>query len=646
MQLQIHASYQTTTALVTKTHVGKAVNAKYGDDGKESIIQAVYYVPFLVTLIILLVSIFCVCVFEHLNEDTTKKPNYDRPFSMRDSKTFWNVILSNYKMKIKNLKSQLSRDLQAQSSLVAITLLCCLFTIYTFILDMCSVEREENADLPNYFKKGYYGLHAINISFATISLSFDLIGIIGFIIACYPYLFFTFHFHERNCFVCCIKKKWDYFIPMLICIGSTFLSLSFHFQNILIAWFTDPFYAGRIALFYGIIIFCYFTSLKYVHLLPYKILGGEGYIFSEFKLRILISILLFITIVVCTGTIAAVTLFFVEIANNNSVEQSITGITTIYNGAVILIGVVIAYSVGVRYFENPFSLENALKKAMEEMNAPLNFNPDNNNRNWENLTEERRMTEVMKALFHEQSLSKFCSLRFTLTSVLVKAGEYQVMTLTSSDQIVTLSTVLRDAMFDAVRTFAEERNVNISTVTDALVKVMNEPKFLLQDEYIDLSKTPTVGMLTMLQNDLTKNMDVENGNVSVNPDKLRMCLSLALIPLPNILRKKVNFVFEKEVTTAYNAINSAVRTAAENDISNICYLTGFLVKIIENPQFAPKYFSILAEGSLVTLSESLVTLSESLKEALRSEHFSVETNIKSALENILGNAALAPFLPT
>lgn len=644
LQLQIHASYQTTTALVTKTHVGKAINAKYGDDGKESIIQAVYYMPFLVTLIIVLVSIICVCVFECLKEDTTEKSNDDFVQSHIELKCFGLTclrlthsrkhLLNNYKRTIKKLKSQFSRNLQSQSNLVAITLLCILFPIYTFVLDMCSVEREENANLPDYFKEGYYGLHAITISFATISLLCDLIGIIGFIIVrCHN------HFWKHN-YGCSIKRKWDYFIPMLFCIGSTFLSISFHFQNILIAWFTDPFYAGRIALFYGIVIFCYFTSLKYIYLLPYKILGTEDHPNSSSVLRILISILLLITIVVCTGTIAAVTLFFVEIANNNSVEQSITGITTIYNGAVILVGVLIAYSVGVHYFEYPFSLENALKKAMEEMNAPLNFNPDN--RVWKKLTEEKRMTEVMKAFIHEQSFSRFCSLRSTLTSVLIKANKQHYF-IAPPDQIVTISTVLHDAMNNAVRTFAEERNVNISTVTDALVEVMNKPQFLLQhnyiqDYYIDLSETPTGGMLTMLQNDLTNSMHVQDETVSVNPDKLRMCLIIALIPLPSILANIIrnselirDFMEDYKSTTTYNAINSAVRTAAENDISNIYRLTGVLVEVIHNPQFVPTDHN-------KTTEESLATLTESLKERLGSENEpNVDADIKKALENILHN---------
>ena len=594
---------------MTKTHVGKAINAKYGDDGKESIIQAVYYVPFIVTSIIVLVSIICVCVFEHLDEDKC----FEVAFLLK-------YLINNYKMTIKKLKSKFSRDLQSQSSLVAITLLCCLFPIYTFVLDMCSVEREENADLPNYFKEGYYGLYAITISFSIISLSFDFISIIGFIIVRCHNLCFSSYF----------KRKWDYFIPILICIGSTFLSLSFHFQNILIAWFTDPFYAGRIALFYGIVIVCYFTSLKYVHLLPYKILG------PFYVLQILISILLFITIVVCTGIIAAVTIFFVEIANNNSAEQSITGITTIYNGAVILIGVLVAYSVGLRYFEHPFSLENALKKAMEEMNAPLNY--PNNNRDWKKLTEERRMTEVMKALIYEKSISRFCSLRSTLTSVLIKAKRKNYC-FAPPDQIVTLSTVLHDAMNNAVRTFAEEKNVNISTVTDALVEVMNKPQFLLQHNYIDLFETPTGGMLTMLQNDLTNVIHVQGETVSVNPDELRMCLTIALIPLPSILANILRnseliryFMEDYKSTYVYNAINSAVRSAAENDISNIYHLIGFLVKVITDRQFVPR-------NNNKTTKDSLATLTESLRKRLGSENFldeqNVDADIKSSLEAIL-----------
>ena len=200
-------------------------------------------------------------------------------------------------------------------------------------------------------------------------------------------------------------KKWEVYIPMQLCIGSALLSLSFHFQNVLIAWSTDPFYASRIALFYGIIIFCYFLCVKYAYSLPLKILRRnedpqKSNHWNTCELAAVV-ISLSVTVVVCTAIILIVTTFITHVPINNSIEHSLTGVTTLFNGAVILIGGFIAYSVGIKHFGNPFSLEDALKNAMNEIKKTP-FDPGDI-LNWSKLSEEKRMTEVMKALIHRET---------------------------------------------------------------------------------------------------------------------------------------------------------------------------------------------------------------------------------------------------
>ena len=92
----------------------------------------------------------------------------------------------------------------------------------------------------------------------------------------------------------------------------------------------------------------------------------------------------------------AITIFVVSIPVHiyNSISEAADGVTSIYNGEVVLIGGIIAYNVGWYYFFGFFSLEEALKAAMEEMETPFNYDA---NGNWEMLTEEERMTQVMKA---------------------------------------------------------------------------------------------------------------------------------------------------------------------------------------------------------------------------------------------------------
>ena len=386
-------------------YVGRAINANHpplGDDAVladvgHHIIPAVYVVPFTFLAVPLILVLIFICV---------------------------------YKETMKEFKSRIANDLQVQGNLAAITLICCIFTIYAFGLDMKSIVDENNANLPIFFHRKSYGFYFITIIFTSFSLLFDVIGIFWFIVAWFHNLILSCHqsdccnnsccnFFVHNVILPCCKKLDnsccnEVYFPMLFCIASALLTLSFHFQNILIAWSTDPFYASRIALFYGIIAFCYFTSFKYAYIFPLKLSrrnnspnrGNEGPNKSDhWNIRelIAVAISLFFAIGLSSGVIITVVLFFTHVPINNSIENSLTGLTTIFNGAVVLIGGFIAYRVSVKYFGNPFSLEDALKDAMNEIKkTPFKSKPDDNG-NWSKLTEEGRMTEVIKALIHRET---------------------------------------------------------------------------------------------------------------------------------------------------------------------------------------------------------------------------------------------------
>ena len=197
---------------------------------------------------------------------------------------------------MKEFKSRIANDLQVQGNLAAVTLICCIFTIFAFGLDIKSVMDENNANLPLFFHRRSYGFYVITIIFTLLSFAFNVIGIFWFIVVwfhnlilscrqsdcckyscCIVFVHNTILFCSKKLDSSCCKKKWEVYIPMLFCIASALLTLSFHFQNILIAWSTDPFYASRIALFYGIIAFCYFISFKYAYIFPLKY---NSYIFS------------------------------------------------------------------------------------------------------------------------------------------------------------------------------------------------------------------------------------------------------------------------------------------------------------------------------------------------------------------------------
>ena len=148
-------------------------------------------------------------------------------------------------------------DSELQANLIAAIFLCSFTTIATFIVDCVSWAVENSGKLPSYFPKDGYGLLVISIVFSFTSLITLIAGLVGFIIFLLLYCKIKKHDDKKHD----IKSSF-FFIPILLCCGSTILMMSFHFPTILMAWSSDPFYASRIALYYGIGTFCLFISIK------------------------------------------------------------------------------------------------------------------------------------------------------------------------------------------------------------------------------------------------------------------------------------------------------------------------------------------------------------------------------------------------
>ena len=64
------------------------------------------------------------------------------------------------------------------------------------------------------------------------------------------------------------------------------------------------------------------------------------------------------------GTIVTITIFFIYFPSNHSIEQSVTALKILYNGAIVLLGGVLAYTF---FFKSSFSINDVLEKTMEEM---------------------------------------------------------------------------------------------------------------------------------------------------------------------------------------------------------------------------------------------------------------------------------------
>ena len=122
---------------------------------------------------------------------------------------------------------------------------------------------------------------------------------------------------------------------------------------------------------------------------------------------------LFCSFLAVSLVVLIITLYVVTVPVNNSIETTSEGVTSIYNGAVVLIGGLLAYKIGWQYFGHSFSISDALEDALKRINAPSAAlerikepQPGVGVKKWDNLTEEGRLTEIMVAFGQSHTLNK------------------------------------------------------------------------------------------------------------------------------------------------------------------------------------------------------------------------------------------------
>ena len=458
--------FQTATPKVDNSYVAKAVKGDTKLDYKrnevygyaysihiDQLLLAYQYVPFIITFVILTAApiyLCCLCckckrgkTDRHARDEQQEQSVPEKQMSLRERQ----------RKKMSQLVEKAIKDNGRQTTIVAVVTLCSCFTVYNFLLDMISIGSEDTSDLPGHYEKNL-GFYICTLIFATCSLSFLFIGIILFCV-----LLGIWSYGPRCCCFCKNEENQHIalLIPIVMCIGSTIISLSFHFQNILIAWSTDPFYASRIAVYYGIVIFVYYLTFRNTYFIPLvcknvftsqpsantthapspdaesecncvsccnKCIEKTWGCFQKAteeeekerrKMRttscvVGLRILCVVTVgVLLSGFHALNAVFIYYIPINHSIEESINGVQIIYNGAVLLIGALIAYNVGWFYYHSTtFPAKAALQKAMKEMKRnpfgsdPLQYVEEG----WDVLLEEDRMKEIMKALLIQVGKSK------------------------------------------------------------------------------------------------------------------------------------------------------------------------------------------------------------------------------------------------
>ena len=432
--------FETVTPHIDKTYVGNAVSGNYNlsidDDFYGTfynidllvLIPACYILPFVIVGIVLLLIVglatYCVCTSSEENH-----PQHNIQDGQQGNGNNWlNTLKKNYYEK--SMKPLMS-EVRVQANSTAAVVVCSLFTLSISALDLTSVLIETNADLPSYFIHTVAShLRIITIFLGSISMLFLLIGIVWFLylgcqwqklrVSVGPslipiwclYLFFQWMKNKLTCRNYqqqnvednnegdSVNRNLSLLIPIILCIGSTILSLSFHIQNILIAWSTDPVYASRISIFYGILIFSLFLSCKYAYSVPITLRRMVSNAPKRSDV-LLVGATITVTVFIVAGIHIAAAIFYSHIPINNAIEESVTGISSIYNSAVLLIGGLIAYNVGWYYFRSSFSFENAVRNAMKELSKkkPSEYaNEDwkESENKWDTMTAEERLTAIIK----------------------------------------------------------------------------------------------------------------------------------------------------------------------------------------------------------------------------------------------------------
>ena len=283
----------------------------------------------------------------------------------------WKTIVETLSNSIKSWKTKFISNIESsvdlQGNIAAATLICICVTIFAQVLDIISIIYENVETFPSYYSVGENYFYVITLLCFILTVPLNSVGIV----------LLSITYVERI--------DWMY-ISVILCIGNTILVLSYHFQNILIAWSLTPFYAGSILLYYGVIIFVAFLSLKYIYIWVHNLTS---------KNRLLLALALFITSFVLVFVIVITLLFIIYIPVDGSIESSAVGITTIYHGGVLLIGGMVAYNVGGHYIGGSFSFNTVLKTAATEMKR----NPFNRNDvDWEQESEEERMSKVVNMI--------------------------------------------------------------------------------------------------------------------------------------------------------------------------------------------------------------------------------------------------------
>ena len=275
------------------------------------------------------------------------------------------------------VNDKVKNSLTLKSNILASLTACTIITGCIFAVDVTVLVIENDRDsLPSYYPDKPYSLFISTIFFLITSLSFLVTGMtimVMFLCISYKNDRTNDDFFESILFVAAI----------VLIFGSTAISLTFHLPSVIMAWSTDPLYAGKVAIFYEIIIALYFYTFYFIYYFTCRVWmyifdpDNEGELLMKewYNLHFLHSfckgcrkrkhkrnssnchkclftaILLLISpilLLLASGIIIPITVFVVRIPVSNSIEGASEGVTIFYNALAAVFGGIIAFKIGWR----------------------------------------------------------------------------------------------------------------------------------------------------------------------------------------------------------------------------------------------------------------------------------------------------------
>lgn len=307
---------------------------------------------------------------------------------------------------IKGYAKEHAEDDESWATAFAYGVLCFIFIIYVFILDVVALAlRDRDVEQTTYFKEGN-AIHDNLFRYPGTVFLFDLVALLWIvgIIVVFGVVEMKEKTKENEEDILESHKKQ--FFTLILAGVAPLLCLANHTHYILIAWITDPIYASRIGMYYSITVFVHFFLLKQT----YKGAAGcvKSYKTEDTKktaqyCKLLLALGMLLAFLIIAALQILFTLFYIHIPINHSIRDIPNAVYTIIQGVNALLLAFIAYKVTMdprspRSFSISDGVKIALKK-WKDTEVKLLKEENQEAPKWDALGDEDKLAEVLYQLY-------------------------------------------------------------------------------------------------------------------------------------------------------------------------------------------------------------------------------------------------------